>query len=99
MLLNARNKATEMEAIVAAEQDYLPGSSTHLQASPAEGISCSDHHHRQNILALHTLQLTALETWEVGENKIKDYTHTSQQTSESQRPVSHCVWKRSSGRL
>lgn len=31
------------------------------EGSPAEGISCSDHHDRQAFLALHTLLLTALE--------------------------------------
>lgn len=77
MLLNASNKTTETEAILVAEQDPLPGSPTHLQASPAEGISHSNHHHRQAFLALHTLQLTALETlggW--GEREQEDRLYT-----------------------
>lgn len=61
---------TYMKAILASEQALLPRSPILLQASPAEGISCSYHHHRQAFLALHTLQLTALETWGAGrENK------------------------------
>lgn len=59
-----------MKAILASEQALLPRSPILLQASPAEGVSCSYHHHGQAFLALHTLQLTAVETGGGGrENK------------------------------
>lgn len=84
-----------MEAILASEQDQLPGSPIFLRASPAEGISCADHHHGQTLLALHTLQLTALETWEEERTRTQ-ITTPSQQASERRCPVSHpsLVWER-----